>query len=266
MPAATAPAPASAAARLERLPFSGYHKRIFFIIAIAFFFDSVDLGTMTFVLGSIRKEFGLSTAAAGLVASASFFGMVLGAAVAGLLADRFGRRPVFQWSMVLWGAASYLCSTAQSVDALIVYRVLLGIGMGMEFPVAQTLLSEFVPTEKRGRLIALMDGFWPLGFITAGIVAYFVLPQFGWRTVFALLAIPAVFVLVVRRIVPESPRWLEHAGRHAEADTVMHTIEAKVMRSAGVTTLPPPSRLAEPVVARGPRAGGAMGGGGFPRR
>ncbi|KVP38708.1 MFS transporter [Burkholderia ubonensis] len=252
MPAATAPlARASAAARLERLPFSGYHKLIFFIIAIAFFFDSVDLGTMTFVLGSIKKEFGLSTAMAGLVASASFFGMVLGAAVAGLLADRFGRRPVFQWSMVLWGAASYLCSTAQSVDALIVYRVLLGFGMGMEFPVAQTLLSEFVPAAKRGRLIALMDGFWPLGFITAGIVSYFVLPQFGWRTVFALLAIPAVFVLIVRRVVPESPRWLEHAGRLGEADAVMRDIEAKVMRSAGVTTLPPPARLAQTPARRG---------------
>ncbi|KVR26948.1 MFS transporter [Burkholderia ubonensis] len=257
MPAATAPfARASAAARLERLPFSGYHKLIFFIIAIAFFFDSVDLGTMTFVLGSIKKEFGLSTAMAGLVASASFFGMVLGAAVAGLLADRFGRRPVFQWSMVLWGAASYLCSTAQSVDALIVYRVLLGIGMGMEFPVAQTLLSEFVPAAKRGRLIALMDGFWPLGFITAGIVSYFVLPQFGWRTVFALLAIPAVFVLIVRRVVPESPRWLEHAGRLGEADAVMRDIEAKVMRSAGVTTLPPPARLAQAPARRG--RGGAL--------
>ncbi|MGY2487957.1 MFS transporter [Cupriavidus sp. CP313] len=244
---------ANAAARLERLPFSGYHKLIFIIIAVAFFFDSVDLATMTFVLGSIKQEFGLSTATTGLVASASFFGMVLGAALAGLLADRFGRRPVFQWSMVLWGVASYLCSTAQSVEALIAWRVLLGIGMGMEFPVAQTLLSEFVPTANRGRLIALMDGFWPLGFITAGVVSYFVLPQFGWRTVFALLAIPAVFVLIVRRLVPESPRWLEHAGRHAEADAVMRDIEARVMRSAGVSTLPRPSQqlMAAPVRGRG---------------
>ena len=243
---------ASAAARLERLPFSGYHKLIFIIIAVAFFFDSVDLATMTFVLGSIKKEFGLSTATAGLVASSSFFGMVIGAAVAGLLADRFGRRPVFQWSMVLWGVASYLCSTAHSVEALIVWRVLLGIGMGMEFPVAQTLLSEFVPAANRGRLIALMDGFWPLGFITAGIVSYFVLPQFGWRAVFALLAVPAFFVLIVRRAVPESPRWLEHAGRHAEADTVMRNIEVKVMRSTGLSTLPAPAphRVATPARGR----------------
>ena len=246
------PAHASAAARLERLPFSGYHKLIFIIIAVAFFFDSVDLATMTFVLGSIKKEFGLSTATAGLVASSSFFGMVIGAAMAGLLADRFGRRPVFQWSMVLWGVASYLCSTAHSVEALIVWRVLLGIGMGMEFPVAQTLLSEFVPAANRGRLIALMDGFWPLGFITAGIVSYFVLPQFGWRAVFALLAVPAFFVLIVRRAVPESPRWLEHAGRHAEADTVMRNIEVKVMRSTGLSTLPAPAphRVATPARGR----------------
>jgi putative MFS transporter len=250
MPSAATPrdlssARPSAAARLERLPFSGYHRTIFIIIAAAFFFDSIDLGTMTFVLGSIKTEFKLSSAMAGLVASASFFGMVLGAAVAGLLADRFGRRPVFQWSMVLWGIASYLCSTAHSVDALIFYRVLLGIGMGMEFPIAQTLLSEFVPAASRGRLVALMDGFWPLGFITAGLVSYFVLPQFGWRTVFALLAVPAVFVLIVRRVVPESPRWLEHHGKQAEADAVLTHIEAKVMKSNGLTWLPTPSLLAE---------------------
>jgi putative MFS transporter len=246
---------ASAAARLERLPFSSYHRTIFFVIALAFFFDSVDLGTMTFVLGSIKKEFGLSSAAAGLVASASFFGMVLGAALAGLLADRFGRRPVFQWSMVLWGVASYLCSTAHDVNTLIVYRVLLGIGMGMEFPVAQALLSEFVPTASRGRLIALMDGFWPLGFITAGIVSYFVLPAFGWRTVFALLAIPAAFVLIVRRAVPESPRWLEHAGQRERADAVLAAIEAKVMRACKLATLPAPVREAQPAAPATSRVG-----------
>ncbi|WP_028221291.1 MFS transporter [Paraburkholderia oxyphila] len=240
---------ASAAARLERLPFSGYHKLIFLIIALAFFFDSVDLGTMTFVLGSIKKEFGLSSAQAGLVASASFFGMTLGAAAAGLLADRFGRRPVFQWSMVLWGVASYLCSTAHDVNSLIVYRILLGFGMGMEFPIAQALLSEFVPSAQRGRMVALMDGFWPLGFITAGIVAYFVLPALGWRTVFALLAIPAVFVLVVRRIVPESPRWLEHRGRLADADRVVSEVEARVMRSVGLSSLPAPALIASPAVS-----------------
>ena len=249
MPNALSPTPlrTNAAARLERLPLSSYHRLLFIVIALAFFFDSVDLGTMTFVLGSIKSEFHLTTATAGLVASASFFGMVAGAAVAGLLADRFGRRPVFQWSMVLWGVASYLCSTARSVDALIAYRVILGIGMGMEFPVAQALLSEFVPTASRGRLIALMDGFWPLGFITSGVVSYFVLPSFGWRTVFALLAVPAAFVLIVRRIVPESPRWLEHRGRLREAQAVLSSIEAKVMRACGISVLPAPiSVLSQP--------------------
>ncbi|WP_413770407.1 MFS transporter, partial [Vibrio vulnificus] len=83
---------------------------IFIIIALAFFFDSMDLAMMTFLLGSIKTEFGLSSAQAGLLASSSFFGMVLGASLSGMLADRFGRKPVFQWSIVLWGVASYLCS------------------------------------------------------------------------------------------------------------------------------------------------------------
>ena len=149
----------SAAERLERLPISGYHRIIFIIIALAFFFDSMDLAMMTFLLGSIKTEFGLSTAQAGLLASSSFFGMVVGASLSGMLADRFGRKPVFQWSIVLWGVASYLCSTAQTVETLTLFRILLGIGMGMEFPIAQSMLSELIPAKKRGRYIALMDGF-----------------------------------------------------------------------------------------------------------
>ncbi|MBF3215072.1 MFS transporter [Pseudomonas aeruginosa] len=217
-------APASAAERLERLPLSPYHRLIFVIIALAFFFDSMDLAMMTFLLGSIKAEFGLDSAQAGLLASSSFFGMVIGAALSGMLADRFGRKPVFQASIVLWGLASYLCSTAGDLGSLTFYRVLLGIGMGMEFPIAQSLLSEMIPASRRGKYIALMDGFWPLGFVAAGCLSYFLLPLTGWRSIFLVLALPAVFVLAIRFLIPESPRWLLSKGRDADAERVIRQV------------------------------------------
>ena len=111
--AATASAHSAAiGARLERLPITSYQKLIVLIVATAFFFDSMDLGAMTFVLGSVRAEFGLSTAQAGLLSSISFLGMVFGAAGAGMLADRFGRMALFKVSMVLWGTVSILGYTA----------------------------------------------------------------------------------------------------------------------------------------------------------
>ena len=235
---AAAVAATSIASRFERLPMTSYQTRLFLIIATAWFFDSMDLGMMTFVLGSIKAEFALSTASAGLLGSASFLGMLIGAATAGLLADRFGRRVVFQSSMVLWGVGSLLCATANDVNTLMLYRVLLGIGMGMEFPIGQAMLSEVVPTRQRGRYIALLEGFWPLGFICAGLLAYILLPAAGWRGLFIALAIPAIFVFVVRQFVPESPRWLESRGRRADADLVMGRIEEKVRKALGGGPLP----------------------------
>ncbi|NDU92748.1 MAG: MFS transporter [Ferrovum sp.] len=224
--------------RLERLPMTSYQKTIFIIIATAWLFDSMDLGMMTFILGSIKAEFGLSTSQAGLLASSSFFGMFIGAAISGLLADRFGRRIVFQWSMVLWGMGSILCALAGNVTTLMLFRVLLGIGMGMEFPVGQAMLSEIMPAGQRGRYTAFLEGFWPIGFICAGLTAYFLLPVGGWRGVFFALGIPAIFVLVIRQFVPESPRWLESRGRHKDADQVMTKIEAKVRNANGGKPLP----------------------------
>ncbi|QEZ46930.1 MFS transporter [Cupriavidus oxalaticus] len=224
---------AGIAARLERLPMTGYQRSLFGIIATAWFFDSMDLGLMTFVLGSIKAEFGLSAAQAGLLASSSFLGMFLGAAIAGLLADRFGRKPVFQVSMVFWGVGSLMCGLADSVTSLMVYRVLLGFGMGMEFPIGLSMVSEIVPAKSRGKYVAILEGFWPIGFIAAGALTYVLLPVIGWRGIFIALAVPAVFVFVVRRMVPESPRWLEDVGRRSEADAVMAGIEQRVERASG---------------------------------
>ena len=99
-------------ARLERLPLTSYQHGIFAIIATAWLFDSVDLASLTFVLGSIREEFGLSTRDAGLLSSMSFIGMFLGASIAGIAADRFGRKVVFQISVIFWGLGSLWCAHA----------------------------------------------------------------------------------------------------------------------------------------------------------
>lgn len=244
---------ASVSSRLERLPMTSYQRRLFAIIATAWFFDSMDLGIMTFVLGSIKTEFGLSAAQTGLLASASFLGMFLGAATAGMLADRFGRKPVFQLSMVFWGVGSLMCGLSQSADELMAYRVLLGFGMGMEFPIGLAMVSEIVPARSRGRYVAILEGFWPLGFIAAGITAYLLLPMIGWRGIFIALAVPAVFVFVVRRNIPESPRWLEDAGRHEEADRVTGGFEQQVLRASGLRSLPAvePAAAPEAPIGRG---------------
>ena len=256
--AAGAAAPAAAAsdvmiaARLDRLPMTGYQKMIFSIIATAWFFDSIDLGSLTFLLGSIKTEFGLSTAQAGFLSSMSFLGMFLGAAISGMAADRFGRKLVFQISMIFWGLGSLWCYYAPDPTTLGYARLLLGFGMGMEFPVALAIVSEFVPTAKRGRYLAILEGFWPLGFIAAGLLSWFFLTHFSWREMFLCQAIPALFLFVVRFFVPESPRWLADRGRAADAHKVMSAIEAKVLGR-----LPAGTKLDEPrpvaAVARGER-------------
>ena len=216
---------AAIAARLERLPLTSYQRGIFLVIATAWFFDSIDLGSLTFVLGSIRTEFGLSSAQAGLLSSMSFLGMFVGASLAGMLADRYGRKPVFQTSMIFW-LGTLWCAFVPDARSLGYARLLLGFGMGMEFPVALAIVSEFIPAAKRGRYMAILEGFWPLGFITAGLMSLLLLSWFDWRAVFLCQAIPALFVFVIRMYVPESPRWLAERGRHEEAGLVMARIEA----------------------------------------
>lgn len=257
-------AAAGISARLERLPLTSYQRGIFLVIATAWFFDSMDLGALTFVLGSIRTEFGLTSAQAGLLSSMSFVGMFLGAATAGLLADRFGRTVVFQCSMLFWGTGSLLCGLSYDATTLVAARVLLGFGMGMEFPVAQSMVSEFMPAKERGRYIALLEGFWPIGFIASGLLSLAVLSVADWRWVFILEAVPAVFVLVVRRFVPESPRWLADRGQIERAERVMLDIEAKVRARLDGAELPAPAPL--PEAGRGRSGLGTLWSGGYARR
>src|SRR3954467_931183 len=117
-------------ARFERLPFTRYQRRLFGVVATAFFFDSLDVTFLTFVLAPISIDLHLTKSMAGLLASATFAGMGIGASIAGVLSDRFGRRPVFAYSMVFWGAFSLLTALSWNFDSLMVFRFLTGVGLG----------------------------------------------------------------------------------------------------------------------------------------
>jgi putative MFS transporter len=211
--------------RLDRVPLNRFHWRLLIVAGFGWMFDAMDVILIAFLLTPIRTEFGLDVTRTGFVASAGFVGMFFGAAIAGRLADRIGRKTVFQVTLVLFSVGALLSAAAPSFETLLLARVVAGLGLGGELPVASTLVSEYAPRASRGRFIVLLESFWAYGTILAGVVALVVLPQFGWRGAFVVGALPALYVAYLRRALPESPRFLAEHGRAAEADAVVRRVE-----------------------------------------
>jgi putative MFS transporter len=212
-------------ARLDRVPLNSFHWKLLIISGIGWMFDAMDVLLIGFLVGPISREFALAPAQVGLVASAGFVGMFLGAAISGRLADRYGRRLIFQATLILFSIGAVLSAIAPTFETLLLARVVAGLGLGGELPVVATLVSEFSPRAQRGRMIVLLESFWAYGTLAAGLVALFVLPQFGWRGAFVVAALPALYVAYLRSALPESPRYLAQRGRTAEADAIVRRVE-----------------------------------------
>lgn len=146
------------AGRIERLPMTAYQRRVFAIIATAWLADQMDVALLTFLLGSIIVTFHLTPVHAGGLAAMTFAGQLIGNVAAGLTADRFGRIVVFQVTMVIWGLASFGAAAAWSLGALMAMRLLIGVGVGGEAPVAQAMVSELLPASIRGKYIRVHGG------------------------------------------------------------------------------------------------------------
>ena len=229
--------------RLDRLPFTKLHRKILWVSGIGWAMDAMDVGLISFVMAALAQQWGLSGTSLAWIGSIGFVGMALGASLGGSLADRYGRRLVFAATLLVYGLATGAAALSWSVGALLVFRFLIGLGLGAELPVASTLVSEFAPAKIRGRLVVLLEAFWALGWILAALIGTFVIPlsDDGWRWAFVLGALPAAYSAVVRRTVPESVRFLEAKGRTAEAEETTRRFE----RAAGVE---PPAGEAAPLV------------------
>lgn len=223
------------AARLDRLPVSRYHYRLLTINGFAWAFDAFDVGLITFVVAALNRAWGLTPVQTGIVLSSGMFGMLLGAFLSGPLADRYGRKAIFQWTMLIFSVFSLLCAFSWNFYSLIVFRFFVGLGLGGETPVVTSLLGEFVPSNGRGRIQGLLNTFWAVGWLGAAAISYYIIPWLGWQWAFVAGALPALYIWVVRRSMPESPRWLALHGRTEEADAIVKQIEQEV---SGTTPLP----------------------------
>ena len=236
--------------RLDALPFTRRHGRILGGSGLGWALDAMDVGLISFVIAALSVRWQLAPTEASWIASAGFAGMAIGASVGGLLADRFGRRHVFALTLLVYGLATGASALVGGLAALLVLRFVVGLGLGAELPVASTYVSEFAPARMRGRLIVFLEAFWAVGWTAAALIGYLVVPSSadGWRWAFALGAIPAVYALIVRWGLPESPRWLASRGRNAEAIVIVRDLEAAAGRIAleasteGVTASAPAAR------------------------
>ncbi|TLS52345.1 MFS transporter [Paenibacillus antri] len=187
---------------------SSTYRKVFWSAGFGWMFDAMDVGLLSFILVMLKEEWRLTPSEGGLLGTMNMVGMAMGAFLGGYYADRIGRRPVFLYTLALFGLASVGSAAATGFLSMLVLRFLMGLGLGAELPVASTLVNEFAPEAKRGRAVVLLESFWAFGWILAAVIAYFVMPAYGWRTAVLIGAFPLLYAVAIRRNIPESPAFV----------------------------------------------------------
>ncbi|MDD5035415.1 MAG: MFS transporter [Methylococcaceae bacterium] len=237
------------AARVERLPVSGFHRRFIALISLGGWFDFYDIFMMAYLGAALQQSGFMSRDEFGLTLAAGFVGMFIGTVLFGMGSDRFGRRTAFLFMLLIYSTFTLLGAFAPDPQWLMAARLLAGVGIGAELVVIDTYVTEMMPSRVRGRYVAITQ---VVGFSAIPVVAFlsrWLVPTHwmldGWRWVMIIGAAGALWVWYLRRALPESPRWLESRGRCEEAETLMAGIEREVAAETG--PLPIPAASASPV-------------------
>ncbi|WP_213958927.1 MULTISPECIES: MFS transporter [unclassified Variovorax] len=233
----------TAAQRLDRLPETRFHRRMAAMIGLGLFFDGFDLYMASGVMVALASIGWSDMQSNAYFASAGAVGTLIGAFMSGWLGDRFGRKFTFQFNLALFGITSLAAAFVPSMNWLIALRFLMGIGLGAEIVVGYATISEFVPPRSRGRWGAVLFFLATASLLASNAIAYLVIPTLGWRWMFAIAGLGGLCVWIMRKKMPESPRWLESVGRLVEASRIVDEIEAEVIRETG-RPLPIPARAA----------------------
>ncbi|MCC8392556.1 MFS transporter [Paraburkholderia sp. MMS20-SJTR3] len=249
-------------ARMDRLPATGYMWLLVLLISLGGFFEVYDLIFTGYIAPGMAKSGLLKTTTtaffgfqgiAGFIA-ATFAGLFVGTFCFGWLPDRFGRRAVFTYSLLWYSLGSAIMAFQSTPESLIAWRFITGIGVGIEIVTIDSYVTEIVPQHMRGRAMAFNQMVMFAAAPVAAILSYWLVPTTlfgidGWRWVVLLGSLGALLVWIIRRIVPESPRWLAAHGREQKAERIVEKMEAKALKQFG-RPLPPPAATVEQPVHR----------------
>ncbi|MGY2490222.1 MFS transporter [Cupriavidus sp. CP313] len=218
-----------------------FQYRLFVIFGLVWLADAMQVLSIGFTAPSIAATFGIPVPTALQTGTMFFVGMLIGAFAFGRLADRIGRRPVLMMAVVIDAICGVASAFAPDFQWLLLLRFLTGIGVGGTLPVDYTMMAEFLPSDRRGRWLVLLESFWAVGTILLAILALIAVSRGddAWRLIFLVTGIPALVGVVFRFFVPESPLYLNKSGRSAEARAVLQRVATANRVSVEIGNLEP---------------------------
>jgi MFS transporter, putative metabolite:H+ symporter len=235
---------------------SRFHKKAILVTGAAWTFVAMEILLVGFVAPTFTAIWHLDGRMQGLVNSAALAGSLCGSLVLGRLADRIGRRTIFQYAILWYAVFTAGTALAWGPWSVMTFRFLAGLGLGGLLVVDPSMLAEYLPPQRRGRLLVFLDFWWPVGLLLAtGLSFLFLGPNFNrfgdwsWRYLFLAAAFPAFLAFVVRRTLPESPYFLARSGRSREAAQVLEEITGRPVEADQVSASPEPESSVRELVA-----------------
>lgn len=205
-------------------------RRALVAASLGWMLDAFDVMLYALVLAVLMPDLGMDKATAGWLGSITLLASAAGGLVFGVVADRYGRTRALMASVVIYSVFTAACGLAQTVTHLAIFRVGLGLGMGGEWAAGAALVSETWPARHRGKALAMMQSSWAIGYGLAALVTMLVMPRFGWRAVFFVGVLPALFVFWIRRHVPEPEVWSRTARTGVARGRIGQVFRAPLLR------------------------------------
>jgi MFS transporter, putative metabolite:H+ symporter len=221
-------------ARLERAPFSRWHVRARIVMGSATFFDAFDALSLAFVLPVLVRLWDISAVQIGWLIAVGYVGQLAGALIFGALAERYGRVPSAAGATALMSVMSIACALAGNFPVLLLLRLIQGIGVGGEVPVAAVYINELSRAHGRGRFFLLYEMIFPIGLMVTGQIGALVVPTLGWQVMFLIGGVPGLVIATLLLRLRESPRWLIGRGRLTEAEAIIEEIESGTTKDTKV--------------------------------